>query len=228
MFTRLNRCAILSLVMTLLILISAGSQAVQAAALDPYEIASLQYVREEEKLARDTYLTLYSIWGSSIFQTIAASEQNHMDAVLGLLDKYNIDDPASPIIGVFQNEFLKTKYFELVALGEQSLVDALLVGCLVEEIDLIDLKTRSSQIDNRDILSVFQTLMNGSENHLRAYVARYESLTGGTYTPVLLDQNTYQQIINGGSGSGGGAGGGSGSGGSGGGGFGGGNGGPRR
>ena len=152
-----------------------------------------------------------------------------MDAVLGLLDKYNIDDPASPIIGVFQDEFLKTKYIELVALGEQSLVDALLVGCLIEEIDLIDLKTRASQIDNRDILSVFQNLMDGSENHLRAYVARYESLTGGTYTPVLLDQNTYQQIINATSDSGGGgdAGGGSGSGGSGGGG-GGGNGGPRR
>jgi len=212
MSKKMRLFSVLSLVAGLLLLMATGSLAVQAASLDPVEIDALLYVREEEKLARDTYLTLYGIWGTDIFQTIAVSEQNHMDAVGGLLDKYNLDDPASPEIGVFQNEFLQAKFYELVAWGEQSAADALLVGCFIEEIDLVDLATRMAQIDNRDILSVFQNLTDGSENHLRAFVARYESLTGETYTPVFLDQNTYQQIINGDSGSGGFGGGGNGGG----------------
>ena len=195
---------VFSLAAGLFILLAAGGLRVQAASLDPFEAESLQYVREEEKAARDTYLTLYGVWGTGIFQTIASSEQNHMDAVKGLLDKYNLADPASPEIGVFQNDFLQALFFDLIAWGSQSEADALLVGCAIEEIDLIDLANRMAQIDNRDILSVFQNLTDGSENHLRAFVRNYENLTGKTYTPLYLDQNTYQQIINGTSDSGGG------------------------
>ena len=43
-------------------------------------------MREEEKLARDVYLTLYDIWGTPAFNNIASSEQTHMDAVLMLID----------------------------------------------------------------------------------------------------------------------------------------------
>lgn len=204
MSNKLRFFSVLSLVAGMLMLLTAGAIAVQAASLDPYEVESLLYVREEEKLARDTYLTLYDIWHTNIFQTIAGSEQNHMDAVLGLLDKYNLEDPASPEVGIFQNDFLQAKYNELVAWGTQSPADALLAGCAIEEIDLVDLATRLAQVDNRDIRSVFQNLTDGSENHLRAFVAQYESLTGDTYAPIYLDQNTYQQIINGTSGGGGG------------------------
>lgn len=119
-------------------------------------------------------------------------------------------------IGVFQDEFLQAKYEELVAWGAQSEADALLVGCLIEEIDLVDLAERMAQIDQRDILRVFQNLTDGSENHLRAFVGRYEGLTGQAYAPVLLDPALYEQIINADSDSGGNGGGGNGGGGNGG------------
>lgn len=157
MSKKLRLFSILCLAAGLALLAAAGSLAVQAASLDTFEVESLLYVREEEKLARDTYLTLFEVWGTDIFQTISGSEQSHMDAVLGLLDKYNLEDPASAEIGVFQDDFLQTKYYELVVWGGQSEADALLVGCFIEEIDLIDLANRMAQIDNRDILSVFQT-----------------------------------------------------------------------
>ncbi|MCU0520519.1 MAG: DUF2202 domain-containing protein [Anaerolineae bacterium] len=204
MVGKMVRLTVLGFIAFLLILTAAGNSMVRAASLDAFEAESLLYVREEEKLARDTYLTLYGIWGTDIFQTIANSEQAHMDAVKALLDKYGLEDPALPEIGVFQNDFLQEKYDELVAWGAQSEADALLVGCLIEEIDLIDLIERMAQITKRDILTVFQNLVDGSENHLRAFVARYESLTGNTYTPVYLDRNTYLQIITGDSDSGGG------------------------
>lgn len=212
MSTRKKLFTVLGLAAGLAILLVAGSLAAQAATLDPFEVESLLYVREEEKLARDTYLTLHEIWGTGIFSTISGSEQNHMDAVKGLLDKYGLEDPASPEIGVFQNDFLQTKFIELTAWGAESPADALLVGCAIEEIDLVDLATRMEKIDNRDILSVFQNLTDGSENHLRAFVSSYESLTGRTYVPLYLDQYLYQQIINSDSDSGGGGGSGNGGG----------------
>jgi hypothetical protein len=194
---------VVSLAVALVMVLAAGSVTVLAATLTPYEVESLMFVREEEKLARDTYLTLYDYWSMDIHATIAQSEQSHMDAILGLIEKYNLEDPAFPEIGVFQDDFLQEKYYELTAWGALSPADALLVGCLIEEIDLIDLIERMEQIDKRDILTVFQNLVDGSENHLRAFVAQYESLTGNKYTPVLLDKTTYQQVINGSSDSGG-------------------------
>ncbi len=49
-------------------------------------------MREEEKLARDVYLTLYDKWGLRTFTNIAAAESTHMDAMGVLLERYNIDD----------------------------------------------------------------------------------------------------------------------------------------
>ena len=65
----------------------AGSGAVGAAPLTADEVYWLQYMREEEKLARDVYLALYATWKMPVFSNIAASEQRHMDVVLTLLTR---------------------------------------------------------------------------------------------------------------------------------------------
>ncbi|MDA8219624.1 MAG: DUF2202 domain-containing protein [Dehalococcoidales bacterium] len=65
------------------------------ASLTAEETASLQYVREEEKLAHDVYVFLYEQWGLPVFQNIAQSEQSHTDAVKTLLDRYGVADPAA-------------------------------------------------------------------------------------------------------------------------------------
>ena len=57
------------------------------------EIADVVFMREEEKLARDVYLTLAESWDCPIFTNIAAAEQRHMDAVGLLIVKHDLDDP---------------------------------------------------------------------------------------------------------------------------------------
>jgi hypothetical protein len=54
------------------------------ASLSAEEINSLNFMREEEKLARDVYNGLARKWEVNIFTNIATSEQTHMDAVLQL------------------------------------------------------------------------------------------------------------------------------------------------
>ncbi|HUV93138.1 MAG TPA: DUF2202 domain-containing protein, partial [Anaerolineales bacterium] len=61
--------------------------------LTEVEAEGLIFMREEEKLARDVYLTLYDQWDIPIFQNIARSEQTHTDAIKNLLDTYGLVDP---------------------------------------------------------------------------------------------------------------------------------------
>jgi hypothetical protein len=180
--------------------------------LDANETAALLYMREEEKLAHDVYVTLFARWELPIFQNISQSEQIHTDAVKALIERYNLADPASNTVGVFTNPDLQSLYTSLIAQGSQSLSEALNVGASIEEIDILDLEKYLSQTDNADIQQVFTNLKYGSYNHLTAFTLTLYSQTGETYQPQYLSLEAYQAIVNtagntggnGGAGSGGG------------------------
>ncbi len=168
---------------------------IPAGELSDSEKKDLLFMREEEKLARDVYLTLYKIWGAQIFANIARSEQTHTDAVKMLLEKYGLPDPAAGKgIGEFTNPELQELYNKLVEEGSKSLVDALKVGALIEEKDIIDLKKAINETDNPDIKLVYENLMRGSRNHLRAFV-RMLAQQGVEYKPQLLSMEEYNEII---------------------------------
>jgi hypothetical protein len=164
--------------------------------LSAEEIEGLLYMREEEKLARDVYLTLYEQWDLSIFQNIANSEQTHMDAVRTLIDRYGLDDPAAGNdVGEFTDPTLRALYADLVATGKQSLADSLHVGAAIEEIDILDLENYMLQTDAPDIQRVYGSLTRGSRNHLRSFVATLERQMGESYEPQYLEQGLYDSIV---------------------------------
>lgn len=189
-------------------------------ALASSEAAALTFMREEEKLARDVYLTLAESWSLPVFTNIAASEQIHMDALKTLLDRYGLADPtAGKAQGEFTNPELQALYTQLVARGTTSLPEALAVGAAIEEIDILDLQERTSDATPADVAQVYQQLLQGSYNHLRSFVGQWEAQTGATYQPQYLDDQAYQTIladVNGNRNSGNGGNGGSGNGGNGG------------
>lgn len=158
------------------------------------EAQDLTYLREEEKLARDTYITLYNQWGLSIFDKISKSEQTHMDAVKELLDKYGLEDPAQPQVGIFTDPHLQEAYDQLVARGSQSMIEALMVGGFIEELDIQDLQAKMLETTNTDILNVYESLQSGSRNHLVAFVTQIE-YRGIDYVAQILDQETVDSIV---------------------------------
>ena len=165
------------------------------------EIEDLQFMREEEKLARDVYLTLDEQWKLRVFQNISRAEQTHMDAIATLLDRYGIEDPAAGNgIGDFTDPELQALYDQLVTTGSQSMTDALRVGIAIEEIDILDLEERIGLTDKADLIQVYTSLLQGSGNHLRAFVSNLERKTGETYQPQYLDRGGYDEIIEGGNG----------------------------
>jgi hypothetical protein len=174
--------------------VATSPQAAVSAAPTADETAGLLYMYEEEKLARDIYNALYSIWGQATFQNIAASEQTHMDSVKVLLDRYGIASPSAEA-GTFNDPALQSLYNDLMNTGSTSLGDALKVGTTIEEVDIMDLQSRLEQTTNADIQLVYTNLMNGSFNHLRNFVNVLERLTGEIYKPQYLSADLYDTII---------------------------------
>ena len=166
--------------------------------LSPEEEQGLLFMREEEKLARDVYITLYEKWNMKVFNNISLSEQKHTETIKLLLDRYALEDPmTTDERGVFQNETLQNLYNSLVEKGDESIVEALKVGGAIEEIDILDLEQQVSDIvDNEDIKLVYNNLLRGSRNHLRAFVGNLTN-QGVTYEPQYMTQEAYQVIIDG-------------------------------
>lgn len=160
------------------------------------EKASLSWIKEEEKLAFDVYTTLYAKWGSLVFGNISKAEKNHMNAVVWLMQNYGLTDTAIEPVGDYSVPAFKSLYNDLVSKGNTSLVDALKVGAMIEELDIADLVKYVKDTSNENVIMVYSNLMAGSRNHLRAF-NRNLLANGASYTPQYLDQATYQEIITG-------------------------------
>jgi hypothetical protein len=140
-----------------------------AFALTSAESSSILFMKQEEKVARDVYQVLYAKWEHVTFGNIAVSEQRHMDAVDGLIARYQLTDTTPKEAGKFTYPELQALYDELIALGSQSLTDALAVGVLIEQTDIADLKAALQITREKPIRNVFSNLMDGSYNHLAAF-----------------------------------------------------------
>lgn len=188
--------------------------------VDENERLHLVFMREEEKLARDVYITLGIKYPAlSIFGNITKSEERHTCSVCDVLDKYGITDPVkSDNVGVFSGEefgwYFTEKFEELTRKGEASALDALYVGAFIEELDMLDINQCPQVIvetiesigsvsecgkiytDNADIQRLYQSLLEGSESHLRAYVKNIENEIGaGNYEAQILDQTQVDEIL---------------------------------
>lgn len=194
-----------------------------AGQLDVAETTHLIFMREEEKLARDVYITLNGMWPDSpIFQEIGeGSEQTHTDVIRDKLADYGIPDPNPDTnilpssIGIYTGEefgaYFQEKYMLLVNQGSQSELDALYVGAFIEELDMHDLVECPEIIKETDngitdcgleytdepaLISTIGSLLDGSKNHLRAFVGRIESVIGeGNYEAQVISQDEVDEIL---------------------------------
>ena len=176
--------------------LSTQLEALPLGTLSDAETAGLLLMREEEKLARDVYRALFDVHGTPIFNNIADSEQTHTDAVKALLDRYSLVDPVGEDVpGTFENAELQSLYTFLVGLGQATVLDALYVGAQVEELDIRDIESLKAEVvDNDDILLVYDNLLRGSRNHLRAFHRQIEA-AGGVYLPQYLTDEAYNAIV---------------------------------
>lgn len=197
-----------------------GKGSKKSATLDFNEETHLVFMREEEKLARDVYTKLGDMYpNATVFGNIDDSEQRHTDAVKEMLLQYDIDDPnTNDNLGIYTGkdyaDYFTEKYKLLTEMGADSELLALYVGALIEELDMLDLVQCPKAIveadngidsvddcglvytDEEDVESLLESLLDGSKNHLRAYVGKIEAVIGeGNYEAQILEQDEVDEIL---------------------------------
>ena len=96
---------------------------------------------------------------------------------------------------MFEDPALQTLYDTLIAMGSLSQIEALKVGALIEETDIRDIHLQEAVTDEPDILTVYASLLCGSQNHLRAYNSVLLN-KGVTYVPQVITQAEWDAIVN--------------------------------
>ncbi|NYT00852.1 MAG: DUF2202 domain-containing protein [Methanocellales archaeon] len=160
------------------------------------EIEGILLIREEEKMARDLYLDLYDKEKLTIFLKVANSEQNHMDSIKILIDRYSLQDPVQEERGLFTNQTIQALYDQQTEIGKRSLEDALGAGATVEEVSILHLEEHIGHTDREDIIVAYEGLLTGSQKHMRSFVSSMDT-HGYEYTPHFLSQEEYDQIVSG-------------------------------
>ncbi len=167
----------------------------KVAPLTAQETEGLLFMIEEENMTHDLYTAFFELYGSPSFQTIALSEQVHMDELKALLGTYNISDPSiGKSAGEFAEPALQALYDQLLVQGSASFAEALKVGAVIEEINILELQSHMIQTKQAGILEVYAELEQGSENHLRAFVRQINNQSGESYVPGHLSTEEFQRI----------------------------------
>lgn len=134
-------------------------------------VAELLYMIEEEKLARDVYEAFQEMYGLSVFENIAASEDKHFVALIGQAQSLGIDTDQFVFAeaGSFENPELQELYETLIETGSTSLTSALEVGSTIEKKDISDIAAAMDDVEGSTLARVYANLLAGSESHLVAF-----------------------------------------------------------
>ena len=162
------------------------------AVTDDTRTADMAFSRDEERMARDLYTLFGQTYDAAIFNRIAASEQQHFDAVGTLLTSYGITDPAvGQPAGTYANADVQKLYDQWKAQGLTSVQDAYAVGVALEQTDIADLQGILARNSEADAQRVFTHLLAASQHHLDAFT---NAVNDGTDAAFCTGSGTGAQL----------------------------------
>ncbi|QOP41575.1 DUF2202 domain-containing protein [Sulfurimonas marina] len=154
-------------------LVAKGKTVTTSTTLTDEQLDTLVFIYQEEKVARDTYITLGNMYSNqTVFANIQLSEQEHIDQAEALCDTYGADTSAidESNVGEFEVPVLQELYDTLIAQGTQSELSALMVGEYIEITDIDDLEHAEEGMPT-DVVNVYENLKAGSLSHLDGFRA---------------------------------------------------------
>ena len=187
--------------------------------LDSAEEVHLLFMRAEEKLAHDVYLNLgVKFPDYAVFSNIVNSETKHVETMLNKIVQFGLTDPN---INDGPGEFNADNYGEHFTENYNALIDvdaaeipllqALKNGALIEELDMHDIIYCPEVIvetvgditdeygcgmeytDAKALIRSYGNLLDGSENHLRAFVRAIETTFPEEY-PYLAQYLSQEEV----------------------------------
>ena len=136
---------------------------------------TLFFIFQEEKVARDVYITLGKIYpDESTFANIQLSEQEHILSAQVLCERYGIDTSEVNLsleddyVGQFVLPVIQELYNSCIELSGSTLLEALKVGEYIEITDIDDLEAAAEGMP-QDVVNTYENLKSGSLSHLDAF-----------------------------------------------------------
>jgi len=133
---------------------------------------SLAFMYEEERLAKEVYLSVYQKQPvQQLYRIATNSETRHISAVESLARKYGVPITAQRV-GHYKNRHIQELFNTLYKKGIRSTKDALEVGCMVEVTDINDLNKyiyQAQKAGASDVVQTYEFLRRGSYNHYWAF-----------------------------------------------------------
>ncbi|HEU4513839.1 MAG TPA: DUF2202 domain-containing protein [Nocardioidaceae bacterium] len=124
---------------------------------------------EKEKLSHDVYVAYFESTGDYRFERIAESEDQHLEALRNLMDRYDVTDPTEGLDeGEFRSDTVDSAYDAYLDEGDE-LGTALKAAQAIEEKDIAGLEKAAKGIDAPDAEQVYEHLTRASEMHLQAF-----------------------------------------------------------
>lgn len=159
-----------------------------------HEEMAIEYLRENEKFARDFYLEMFDMWDEEIFSKMAEAEGAHMETVFCLLEKYKLEDPVADLkIGEFKNQEMVALYPKLIERGSKSLADAFAAGSMLEVWNLCDLMNCERCLNSEDLNAVVTEFKRSTRNHIRVMHTNLKGY-GKHLKPCSLDSDLFDLI----------------------------------
>ena len=126
----------------------------------------LVYALQDEYLARAEYELILEEWGiERPFSNIIRSEERHIASLLPLFDRYGV---APPEDSAAEHVIMPASRQEAFEIG---------VHAEIENIAMYEAFLEANDLP-RDVKNVFEALLRGSENHLRAFEQGLAAETG--------------------------------------------------
>ena len=156
-------------------LASGGRKSTTVEELTEEQKDMLFFIFQEEKVARDVYITLGNLYPEeSTFANIQISEQEHILSAQVLCERYGIDTSSvnlsqeDDFVGQFELLAMQELYNQCIQLGQVSHLEALKVGEHIEVTDIDDLEHAAEGMPS-DVVNVYENLKAGSLSHLDAF-----------------------------------------------------------
>lgn len=166
--------------------------------LSDQEISGMQFIREEEKAAKDFLQSMSLIYDNPLIEQLYNSEQTHFEAAILGIQKYGLADPASgKARGNFTSPNIQAFYNRAIQDGELSIADAMTTVARLHEASHVTLFNQLNSVaNNRDLRMVYHSLLTATRNHMRL-MDRTLSGMGVTYAPMFISTSDYRDIITG-------------------------------
>jgi hypothetical protein len=166
--------------------------------LDLGDIWRLEWIYDQEKLARDLNRKLFEDWEDQNFSNTAVANQRHMNELEATMNHYGLNPPAySDQAGTYRDEEHVEMFAELQRRAEEGPLEAIMAVAYLQELNIVQYRAYIELSEEKPLRNTFERLLAGNKNHLRlfAWLVSYLTPPEHYYHAQMLGQQDVDTIL---------------------------------